>query len=138
MRNNLQDVKEYLLLKQQGAFEPDDYLGAWYEPTLCAYFLERAVEIVPKTIRFGIGLPYQCHMNSLTYAGEHPGSVAFFGFQWRRHLGEDCWDLHSFVVDQDGTLIDSGEHVLDEVRYFGVPWSVELHDVITKKEIAAA
>ena len=139
--NTFQDVKDFLLSKEQGIFEPDDYIGAWFKPAVSTYFIGHAVEVISKTIRWGEGLVFQCHRNALTYASEHPGSTPWFGFQylqWASVTGEASaasWEVHSWVVEANGAIVDSGEYVPEATRYFGVPWSWELYDLIAKKEI---
>jgi hypothetical protein len=95
------------------------------------YFLEHAVEVIPATIRFGIGIPFQCHMNALTYAGDNPGTTPYFGFQLLHMLDGWHWFLHSFVVDVDGSILDSGLEASTDtddgsmaVRYFAVEWGL--------------
>ena len=134
MGYTLRDVKEFLLRKEQGTFEPDSYLEAWMSTAVSTYFLERAVEVIPTAIRFGIGRPFECHRNSLEYASGHPGATAWFGFQ-NLHLEgeEEAWYLHSFATEPHGTLIDSGEYVPQAVRYFAVEWSWQLFNLMRKR-----
>lgn len=126
----LEHVKAKLLSIHPGAFEEEDYLAAWINPGVAQYFLANYVEVVPKAIRFRAGRPYQCHRNSLEFAAGHPGAVPYLGFQLFDLYGEWWWYLHSFVIDADGTLMDSGMET-ETARYFGVPWSWELHDLLT-------
>jgi hypothetical protein len=132
----LQSVKDYLLSIQHGVFEPDDYLKAWLPPAVCTYFLEHAVEIIPKAIRWGIGRPFECHRNALEYAAEHPGTTPYFGFQYALRLDGESWELHSFAMEPDETVIDSGTEAPQCVRYFAVEWSWELYDLIAKNGAA--
>ena len=140
MLKNLQDVKDFLLRIQHGVFEPDDYLEAWMPPSLSTYFIERATEVFPTSIQWGIGLPFQCHLNSLNYAAEHPGTTPYFGYQylqWASVCGEESaasWELHSWVVEADCSIVDSGQYVPEATRYVGVPWSWELYGAIAKKD----
>lgn len=132
----LQDVKQKLCSIHPGIFEPDDYLAAWFNPAVAQYYVEHAVEIVPTSIRWGQGKPFQCHLNSLTYACEHPGAIPYFGFQyleWASVGGEEAaasWEVHSIAVEQDGTVIDSGEYVPAATRYVMIPWDWKLHNLI--------
>lgn len=134
----LQDVKDYLLSIQDGVFEPEDYLEAWLTPSVCTYFIEHAVEVVPKRIQWGIGKPFQCHMNTLTYAAAHDGATPWFGMQylqWADAMGGESaasWELHSWVVEADGSIVDSGEYVPEVTRYIGVKWSWELFDLMKR------
>lgn len=133
---DLEDVKEKLLSIHSAGFEPDWYLLPWFNPAVCKFYLEHAVEVIPTSIRWGNGKPFQCHWNSLEYATEHPGATPWFGFQylqWASLNGEPIeasWELHSWVVEVDGSIIDSGQYEPAATRYVGVPWSWALHDLI--------
>ena len=77
-------------------------------PGVCKYFLDHAVEIIPTTIGLQYGPnPYKCHVNALEYAAGHPGAFQWFGFQYLFLEGGETWELHSFAIEADGTLINS-------------------------------
>lgn len=134
----LQEVKQKLLDIKPAAFEPDWYLLPWFNPAVCEYYVANAVEIVPTAIRWGQGKPFCCHLNSLEHASTHPGSVPYWGMQyleWAPVYGQEVaasWEVHSIAVEPDGTVIDSGEYVPAKTRYVMVPWSWQLHDLLTK------
>mgnify|MGYP001082644186 CR=1 FL=1 len=136
----LRDVKDRLLAIQHGAFEPDWYLSKWFNPEGARYYVANAVEVIPTSIRWGVGKACQCHLNSLSYALQHPGSVAWFGMQyleWAPVAGlpvEPTWEVHSIAVEPDGTVIDSGEYQPRVTRYVMVPWDWQLHDLLAQKE----
>ena len=109
-------------------------MSPWMVEGVATYFREHAIEVKPKTIQFGIGRPLDCHLNALEYATEHPGATPWFDFQLFDLYGESWWYLHSFGIDADSTLSDSGMESKTTPRYVAVRWGWELHDLIIGKE----
>lgn len=88
------------------------------------YFFDNAVVLRPRKVVYNVGRPLDCHRNALEYASSHPGATPYFG--WRLLSDEEgyLWWLHSIVVDQDGTVLDSGDAATDPI-YVVIPWGVE-------------
>ncbi|MCC2642035.1 MAG: hypothetical protein K0S45_2448 [Nitrospira sp.] len=135
--NYLQGIKEKLLSIDPGVFEPDCYLEAWFDPAVCRYLLDNAMEILPTAIRWGVGRPCECQRSALEYASGHPRATPWFGFQLLKLRGDMwSWEVHSSALEEDGTIIDSGTEEPEYVRYFAVPWSWELYALPAQKELS--
>lgn len=110
MRTGLEELKDHLLRIQTGAFEPDWYLEKWLPPSVCTYFLNNAIEVFPRSIQWGVGVPGRCHVNALEYAMGNREATPFFGFQYcDMWAGEGAtWEVHSWIVLPDGSMGSTG------------------------------
>lgn len=133
--NCLQQVKERLLSIETGDFEPDWYLSKWLPPAVCEYFLNNVIEVFPSSVQWGVGKPGRCHLNAMEYAMENLGATPFFGLQYcAMWEGEaPTWEVHSWVVLPDGSIIDSGRYVPEVVRYVGIKWSAKLMEMLANQ-----
>lgn len=123
-------LQERLLRIHHGSFQEDAaYLLSWITPAIANLFLNHSIEMQPKHIVYGVGVPLDCHRNALEYATLHAGASAWFGFS----LCRGVWWLHSWCLEEeDRTLIDSGPPSAPQL-YVGIPWGRELYSLIPKR-----
>ena len=132
----LRKIQQQLLeLHHPAIFEPNRYVKAWFKPEVCSTFLQHATVIRPHRIKYHIGLAFMCHENSFRYAFENQSGHPYLGFRLFDD-GDDVlrWCVHSFVLEHDGTVVDSGGLIPPGAPavFYGMPWTVRLVEVCPK------
>lgn len=125
------ELQQRLLRIHHGVFQDDANVLPWITPVVASLLLEHAVEMRPQSIRYKEGRPLDRHRNALEYATLNPRATAWFGFS----LSLGCWWLHSWVLEEDGTVIDSGPPTAPAI-YAGLLWGLELYTAISKRPVA--
>ena len=124
-------LRQRLLEIHYGSFQDDAYLLPWITPAIAGLLLTHGEEMRAAQVVYGVGRPLDCHRNALELATSHPRVLPWFGFS----LCRGVWWIHSWVVDGDGVVIDSGPPT-DPALYFGIKWGWELYRLIPKRGAA--
>lgn len=123
----LQQLQQRLLAIHHGDFQ-EDAAYLLVTPDIANLLLNHAVEMQPRRIVYGVGIPLDCHRNATRHATLHARASAWFGFS----LCRGVWWLHSWVVKQNGLVVDSGPPTTPAL-YFGIPWGWELYNLFPKR-----
>ncbi len=105
-----------------GAFQLQDYLDQCCPPAIAELLLNHGREVRPHHVVFDNQRPLDCHRMVLEMSILGGGSP-WFGFAF----AEDKWWVHSWLLLDDGTMIDPQEWS-SKACWYGVPWGREIYE----------